>query len=365
MFPLLTRIRSRLGYNQHSPKTIDRLLYSKHVADLRWIAFVCTLSALLLVLLLIFIILPIFIYDVFRVGDFKYAELYKIVLPFGVAIGAALGGIIAWCYKTGSSRLGMVDLFACEITTLCRICVINDLAKGCIEAFRMDVGEVPEGKEQAYYPTLKDARARFSCFESAEAYTPIFDANAKDLQSLDVKVLINLTEFYTYWKSMRDAFRKLAAIEHEKEEFVSEEKTHVWPRTMRNVIYMLFLACESARKAVRDLIEFQPNNAQNTITILLCELPCWRFLIDSFPRTDVRHKRLLLRRPRYQDVIPKFIDRVRSDLETTAKAESADRSPDQDEVYRDWKKSEEMLDDLVKAFADAMADPPKEQTATA
>jgi hypothetical protein len=143
---------------------------------------------------------------------------------------------------------------------------------------------------------------------------------------------------------------------------------------------MLFLACESARKSVRDLIEFEPNNAENGITILLCELPCWRFLVDNFPCTDVRHKRLLLRQARYKEVIPKFIDDVRIAVKKAEKraaemaeakargetgSKSADRLANREEVYRDWKKAGEMLEDLEKAFADAMAVLPNKEPAPA
>jgi hypothetical protein len=41
---------------------------------------------------------------------------------------------------------------------------------------------------------------------------------------------------------------------------------------MRNVIYMLFLMLESARKSVDRLIEYEPERAQNTITIYSASL---------------------------------------------------------------------------------------------
>jgi hypothetical protein len=39
----------------------------------------------------------------------------------GASVGAIVsvgGGVLAWTYQTGSARLGVVDLFACEIATL-------------------------------------------------------------------------------------------------------------------------------------------------------------------------------------------------------------------------------------------------------
>jgi hypothetical protein len=39
-----------------------------------------------------------------------------------LASGIALGGVIlAWCYQSASKRLGVVNLFACEISTLCKV----------------------------------------------------------------------------------------------------------------------------------------------------------------------------------------------------------------------------------------------------
>src|SRR5256885_510711 len=128
MFALLRGLRALFGYNRYSAKTLDRLLYSSHVDDLRVVARVSSYAAFLAIVYLLVV------YNAFDVSR-SLAEYWGIgrslptwevpakeaLVPIGGAIFAALGGIIAWCYKTGSSRLGMVDLFACEITTLCRI----------------------------------------------------------------------------------------------------------------------------------------------------------------------------------------------------------------------------------------------------
>jgi hypothetical protein len=53
-------------------------------------------------------------------------------------LGTALAGcraILAWIYLTGSRRLGVVDLFACEIITLCRVFTIMDAAPRLIAAY--------------------------------------------------------------------------------------------------------------------------------------------------------------------------------------------------------------------------------------
>lgn len=357
MFPLLKRFRKRFGYDEYSGETIDRLLYSKHVEDLRLIAFICTLAASFVGLVLIVLVAGILVYDLLKHA--AHWEFYKVVMPLGIAVFVGLSGVIAWCYKTGSARLGMLDLFACEITTLCRICVINDLTNSCITAYKLHVGQCPETKGH----TIEATHERFRLFASSEAYTPIFDSNAKELQSLDVKVVKNVTAFYTYWRSMHDAFRRLADIDRDKKNFVAEPETSPWPQTMRNVIYMHFLACESGRRAIRDLVEFQPNNAENTLTTLLCELPSWRFLVDNFDANDardVRYKRLALRRRQYETTIPRFLDQVQEQYQDYKDIDIAmkkfPRRRDLEEVCRDWKKAHEMVDSVRGAFNHATAE---------
>ena len=356
MFPLfspLKRFRKRFGYDEYSGETIDRLLYSKHVKDLRLIAGICTYAALGLIVLAVFAALGLLLTNAANWD-------LKTLVPLGIAVFAGLSGVIAWCYKTGSARLGMVDLFACEITTLCRICVINNLTNSCIIAFELHVGQRPETKEH----TIEGAHARFRLFNSSEGYTPIFDSNAKELQNLDVRVVNNVTAFYTYWKSMRDAFRRLADTDRDKKNFVVEPKNSPWPRAMRNVIYMHFLACESGRKAIRDLIEFQPNNAENTLTILLCELPSWRFLVDNFDAndaTDVRYKRLALRETILRDEIPKFLDQVQKQYDIAMK--KFPRRPDLEEVCKDWEKAHKMVDSVREVFHRATAERTDNRTA--
>jgi hypothetical protein len=83
---------------------------------------------------------------------------------------------------------------------------------------------------------------------SQEDYFPIFDANSQDLETLEALVVGHITEFYTYMKASRDCQRKLAqaqTVEDAKE-------------AAANIVYMLFLGYESARKAISDLVEFQP-----------------------------------------------------------------------------------------------------------
>jgi hypothetical protein len=107
-------------------------------------------------------------------------------------------------------------------------------------------------------------------FSSQEDYSPVFDHNSRDLEVLEARVVERVTEFYTYLKAMRDYLRLLNAIEQPLSEIEN------WRVGMRNVIYMFFLMLESARKSVERLIEFEPERAQNMITILLSELVAYQ-----------------------------------------------------------------------------------------
>src|SRR5262245_17471787 len=277
MFRAIRWLRGLRGYDKHSAETFDRLTRSSHVEDLRWIALVALVSAI--------------------VGVLASAAMGMLAAG-AIQISAGLvgvGGILAWCYQTGSARLGIVDLFACEITTVCRICTINSMADNCIEAFKLDVSRGQKIRE------------RLSRMESSENYTPIFDSNAKELRNLEAKVVINITAFYTYWKAGRDAIRKLDKAS-ETSVAVADANTEAWRRAMLQIIYLQFLTFESARKAVRDLVEFEPTHAENTITILISELPLYRFLLDNFSPGDMRHTRLQLRLERYHEIVPQLCD---------------------------------------------------------
>jgi hypothetical protein len=339
----LKRFRAYFGHDRFSSKTVDRLAYSMHVDDLRFIVNATMIATIIIIVLigLIALMIP-------HEKESTASKLYDILVPFQIsAVLLGLGGIIAWCYQTGSARLGIVDLFACEITTLCPICTINGLADTCISA--------------AFELAPFKLREQFSHFESSEDYTPVFDANAKELQSLNVKVVINITAFYTYWKATRDAFRKLAKTQVKAGVDPSGTDNEGWHQAMRNVLYMQFLACESARKAVRDLIEFQPNRAENTITILISELPLYGFLSKYFPEGDVRRERLQLRRSRYQFIVPQvYYETLNNYAKCKAGTDELSRlaRDDLDELRRDWDKAFKMLDELKSRYVKALGEFP-------
>lgn len=219
----------------------------------------------------------------------------KAIVDAGIfigAVGSVAGAVLTWTYQTGSTRLGVLDLFACEIATICRVGTIVDLVKRYAEAFDMEVTEGPKGGAA---PGSVGGR-----FVSQESYFPVFDTTVRDLQSLDASVVKNVTAFYTYMKIMRDFIRKLGELRPAP---TGTAAGLAWRRAICNVIYMQFLALESGRRAVADLVEFEPTQAEELIAILLSELPAYNFL-RAHLGGDFRWRRLELRKWDYQRDIP-------------------------------------------------------------
>jgi len=228
---------------------------------------------------------------------------------------------------------GIVDLFACEISTLCRVGTIFDIGKGYVDSY--DAG-----------PRPVRASAASDKFVSQEEYFPVFDNNSRDLQLLEASVVNNITEFYTYMKAMRDSLRKLAEVPAQPAApgvaaAAATGEADPWHGAMVNVIYLLYLGYESARKAVNDLIEFQPARAERSIVILLTELKCYAFLRKHFKADDLRRKRLELREAGYRRDIRKLYREVKAS------------SGHSDEL---WVQARETLPVLVLRYDEALGD---------
>jgi hypothetical protein len=72
---------------------------------------------------------------------------------FTGAVVVFAGTIVAWAYQTGSKRLGVVDLFACEIVTLCRVGTITRFIPRLIAAFD-SLNKTPETSTHVPKPLL-------------------------------------------------------------------------------------------------------------------------------------------------------------------------------------------------------------------
>ena len=293
--------------------TIDRLFISKHVGDLRNIVSVA------LLLLITGAVLCLVYAGEAAVDKTTALDFIKVFFPtlFSLLtpLFAIFGAIGAWAYKVGSLRLGVVDLFACEISTLCRVALVTDTVNRLTE--RIERAKVandihalpaePAGKAANPADTLQ--------FTSTEDYFPVSEGNTSDLQSLEARVVINITSFYTFMKAVRDLLRKAATLKpgsvHATAENPDRLQADTWHNAMRDVVYMLFLGLEARRNSVEDLVEFEPEQAERTVVILLSELSAYLFLLQEFAHTDdMRERRLLLRWPAYQKLLAQLGARI-------------------------------------------------------
>jgi hypothetical protein len=279
--------------------TFERLKSSQHVADLR---LIFSVSFMIMVAGAVFA-LP-FCFEREVIGNWKEIQsansawiwvrmAFAAIADSGPFIGAIVaigGGVLAWTYQSGSARLGVIDLFACEIATLCRVAAVVDMVPHYIELFRATPADDIDGDKPS-----EDWR-----FTSQESYFPVFDSSVRDLQQLEAEVVDNVTAFYTYMKVMRDALRKLAQTSPPQHGGAGHDG---WHRAVCNVVYMQFLALESARKAIEQLVEFEPTQAENKFTILLSEFVAYGFLRAQF-KGDLRHRLLEAREPYYRYRVP-------------------------------------------------------------
>jgi len=283
--------------------TFERLGCSRHVADLR---LIFSVAVILMVVGVIAALAFCCEYEV--VSNWKELHESHNIWPWvrhglaaiassGPFIGAICavgGGVLVWTYQTGSARLGVVDLFACEIATLCRVGAVVEMVQRYVDLFQRG--------PQAGMSHVVDGElpADTSRFTSQESYFPVFEASVKDLQVLEANVVKHVTAFYTYMKVMRDSLRRLAEIKAPVSGSTCDDD---WHRAICNVIYMQFLALESARRAIMDLVEFQPTRAEDMITILLSELLAYGFLREQF-KGDLRERRLAARDVSYRQDVP-------------------------------------------------------------
>jgi hypothetical protein len=303
-----------------SASTLFRFFRSRHVIDLKLIVTL-TIFALLIHFLTVFVFAigkPL-AHLVIALGEGRFAaaqEASWIMATRGVrflgkyfAPGLAVyGGIMAWAYLGAAKRLGVVDLFACEIGTLCRVGTIFSIGSLYVSKFG-NAKQIAEGAEKHHvehmgerHPAKQQQHAE--SFVSQEDYFPVFAGNSSDLQALEALVVAHITEFYTYMKASRDLMRKLA-----------ETDPLEMPSSFANLIYITFLGYEAGRQSISQLIEFEPTRAEDTVVMLLTELVCYKFLLEYFfdKADDVRHRRLVLRENDYKDAVPKLCRKINSD----------------------------------------------------
>jgi hypothetical protein len=312
--------------------TLIRLFRSRHVSDLKLIAGI---SVWLLVGAIIVISSKIDFSNSF--GKNIEAIGTPVITIFGV-----IGVVMGWVYRTASARLGIVDLFAYEITTLCRVGTTVDSARRYIAAFENNRSTNITGALRGR-PTLTSSKIEDYVpyrFVSAENYFPVFDGNSRDLRVLEAGVVTNVTAFYTYMKVVRDYLRRIGDLDpRKKSDVLRSELQNAWV----NVIYMLFLAYETARKSINDLIEYEPTHVESTIIILITEIAAFGFLKKYFAgdEDDIRFRRLKLRVQEYNRIVGGVFDKVSNHPPGTVVDE------------KEWAKAAELLPELGRRCREA------------
>jgi len=321
--------------------TVDRLFVSKHVNDLRLI--VATVFVVLLLVLILAFLAGAWTFNVTRpppgvTSDPKQlleasTSAAKIFLKLFAPTFAVFGAVLTWAYQVGSARLGVVDLFACEMDTLCRVITIVDMVRNQANKYEFDPSKGT--------PDIKDKKDHPAHFNSQEEYFPILASNSRDLQTLEANVVINITAFYTFMKAVRDTLRQLA----------DAKSVEQWQESMRNVIYMLYLGLESGRNAMDDLVEFEPTHTERTMVILLSELDAYYFLRCKFHDPKEMHfDRLILRGPTYLTLVPKLNDVL--DCKAREPLAKAQRGELKNPTYaeRQWLAAVQLRDSLNARF---------------
>jgi hypothetical protein len=142
-----------------------------------------------------------------------------------------------------------------------------------------------------------------SQLDSKESYTPIYDKSASELQTLERDAVTSVTAFYTYRRTVMDYLRKSLAA----------DTGSVAQSSYEQMIYTLFLMLESARQAVDELTEFQPEHDETLVSIYCSELPLFAFLLAKYrgvPQADFKYQRLKLRIDGYDRAVANLVERI-------------------------------------------------------
>jgi len=128
---------ARLLETGDSAATVDRLFSSQHVKDLQLIVAVAFFGVCLAFLIGFGLSIGYFAASCTPAANCLYVGFTAAgdFLTFFTPVLGVFGLVLAWAYQVGSARLGVVDLFACEISTLCRVAVVFDAAHQYVVRF--------------------------------------------------------------------------------------------------------------------------------------------------------------------------------------------------------------------------------------
>jgi hypothetical protein len=302
---------------QEERSTWSRFWRSRHVADLSALTFL-----LMLFIVLGFLAITYYDWRVYQIsvpaftatasGD-HYIWLEHLIWPSALVAAGAIP-VISIVYQIASKRLGVVDLFSSEITSLCRTYQVVNFAPVLVHLYEdiKSLAAPAPADPTAWARTFGATATRLAGFKVGQSFTPVLDSSTADLANLDAVVVSQVSAFYTYRLSMIEYMARIADTQAptpqqlRDDALVGHDYLQRVDYLLFQVIYMLFLSLESGRKAVQELVEYEPNHAEATLNILIGELICRDFLIRQIsaappPATgeDVRLARLRARHPEY------------------------------------------------------------------
>jgi hypothetical protein len=236
---------TRKGLRVH----LVRFCVSRHCRDLFGIAFLAALAAVFGARLAEFVLnlwsptqkaVP-GLFQILVTG--LPADRDTVILQAGLMTVA--GGIISWAYQAANTRFGVVDVFAAEIATLCRVAAVAEF--------------IP------HYIDLYDKQRQFPPVNAPRDYLIVFNNNARELEILDGDVARFVTQFYVHMKALQDALARGADPQENQPAALS-------------LIFSAFLAFESARLALAVLMDNIAERQEYVLTVLLSELPAYLLL---------------------------------------------------------------------------------------
>jgi hypothetical protein len=142
-------------------------------------------------------------------------------------------------------------------------------------------------------------------------------------------------------KTVRDSFRKDADIRDPDQR----------KESLKALMYMLYLTLESGRKAMDDLVEFEPTHTERTIVILISELKAYEFLRKNYPNEDEMHySRLVLRGPGYTRLVGALDKLLDGDHEESLVAVKRGILDNPTYAQSQWSAALQLRDELDKRF---------------
>jgi hypothetical protein len=222
------------------------------------------------------------------------------------AVIAGALAVIAWAYQAGNVRLGVVDLLASEIFTLCKVAFVGRLVPRLVEW--------EQTQKAPTYPLVPQ-----------QDYMVVFNTNTKDLEVLDGDVVNFVTAAYVYCKLFRDRIAILYSASRQNNAShcldanaaVPDMRTDGQqslrePNALLDTVFMAFVTFESAREALRVAVDDPDRRDECVLFGLISELEAYSRLIIACAKFEfecpIVRARIRARLPIYETLRGQIAD---------------------------------------------------------